>query len=135
MTSAAMIEDRLREAEEKAMEKPPEEDGCYLVIRNKQIERIEDRTPPTPDELRRIIGLSLLENAPMRAMPGVYYWVWAYHSANPRTAQILYEDHGELFIQEDLSGVVVITRIDKWGRIRLLSKADADTCVGWIRVK
>ena len=134
MPNALLIADRLTEAEME-MERVVEEDGLYLVIRNRTTEKIERKTPPSADEIREHIGRYMIENCPLNAMPGVVYWCYEEHRIWAPELEVLYEQHGELFIQDWVGGVVVITRLDKFGRTRLLSKDDVPLVEKWLRAK
>ena len=138
MTSAALIEDRLTE-KELELEKDATHGGVYLVIVERNIERREVGHPPTLDEIREEIGKKDLVDFRFQAMPGAVFWVYnCHHGAltctENKTVMVLYEEHGHLFIQAEVGGIVVVTKKDATGRIGLLSMDEATEIQKYIRV-
>ena len=144
MTSPALIEDRLAEAELK-LEEDVAHGGVYLYIAERNIEEHEVDFPPRLEEIREMIGKKEIESTPLRAMPGVVFWVWSGHRGDQPngalrcltcrpTVMFLYSEHDHLFIQEEVGGLAVVTRQDATGRIRLLTKDEAKKVQEFIRV-
>jgi len=138
MTSAALIEDRLTETELKQQEDVAR-GGVFLYIAERNIEEHEVEFPPTLDEIREMIGKQEVVDIRFQAMPGAVFWVYnCHHGAltctENKTVMVLYEEHGHLFIQAEVSGLVVVTRFDATGAIKLLSKDEAKEIQKYIRV-
>ena len=137
MTSALLIEDRLTEAELK-MEGVGEEGGVYIVANRKGIVHVTMRQPPSLEDIQDHIlarGVAV-DSTPMKAKPGVHFWSLPdmHHATHP-VVEVLYEEQGHLFIQDQLGTLVVITRVNECGRIRLMTRLEAEDVARWIRVR
>ena len=134
MPSALLLEDRLADAEQMMRTPPAEEDGVLLVIENGRLDEILRTKPPTIEEIRKYIGRPVVGSTPFKSLRGIYYWASSYHNALVPVVRIIYSEDEHLFTQEELGGIVVITRIDQWGRIRLLRHGDVEKVKNWIRI-
>ena len=137
MTSALLIEDRLTETERK-MEGVSDQGGIYIVANRKGIAHVHMRQPPSLEDIQdHILARGApVDSTPMKEKPGIHFWTLPdmHHATHP-VVEILYEEYGHLFIQDQLGTLVVVTKVNECGRIRLMTELEAENAAQWIRVR